>query len=133
MRLAQTARGFTPVTNRLLPLLVHPSRVKDSRLTKIIRRMAQHTGVDGFVRQQKAIISRPDSRAVLQTVRIPTLVLCGRQDALTPLSMHEEMARLTPGARLVVVEECGHLSTLEKPVEVNAALIQWLSAPAGNV
>lgn len=132
MRLAQTARGFTPITNRLLPLLVHPSRVKDPRLTRIIRRMAQHTGIDGFVRQQSAILSRSDSGAVLSKVRVPTLVLCGREDALTPLPMHEEMARIVPGAKLVVVEQCGHLSTLEKPAEVNAALREWLAARSSD-
>jgi len=55
-------------------------------------------------------------------------VLCGRQDALTPLARHEEMAAGIKGARLEVIEDCGHLSTLEKPAEVNAALRRWLAA-----
>jgi pimeloyl-ACP methyl ester carboxylesterase len=54
--------------------------------------------------------------------------LCGRDDAITPLPMSIEMAELIPGAQLAVIDECGHLSTLEKPREVNAALRAWLRA-----
>jgi pimeloyl-ACP methyl ester carboxylesterase len=127
IRLAQTERGFTPVTNRMLPLLVHPSRIKDAPLVRIVRDMAERTGIEGFVRQQTAIIGRLDSRPGLKDIKVPTLILCGREDAITPLARHEEMAALIPRAKLVVVEECGHLSTLERPNEVNAALRKWLT------
>jgi pimeloyl-ACP methyl ester carboxylesterase len=126
IRLAQTARGFTPVTSRMLPLLVHASRLKDAPLVQVIRDMADRTGIEGFVRQQTAIIARPDSRPGLADIAVPTLVLCGREDAITPLACHEEMAALIPGASLVVVETCGHLSTLEQPAAVNPALRDWL-------
>ncbi|HYN26667.1 MAG TPA: alpha/beta fold hydrolase [Burkholderiales bacterium] len=127
MKLAQTKRGFTPVTSRMLPLLLHPSRVKDARLTKTVRDMAERTGVEAYLRQQHAIISRPDFRPGLPKIKCPTLVLCGRQDQLTPLDCSEEMAAAIPRAKLVVVEECGHLSTLERPDEVNAAMRTWLT------
>jgi pimeloyl-ACP methyl ester carboxylesterase len=126
IRLAQTARGFTPVTNRMLPLLVHPSRLKDAPLVQVIRDMADRTGIDGFVRQQTAIIGRPDSRPGLKDIAVPALVLCGREDAITPLARHQEMAGLIPVASLVVIETCGHLSTLEQPAAVNQALRDWL-------
>lgn len=126
MKLAQSERGFTPVTSRMLPLLLHPSRVKDARLTKTVRDMAERTGVEAYLRQQRAIISRPDFRPGLSKIKCPTLVLCGRQDQLTPPECSEEMAAAIPGAKLVVVEECGHLSTLERPDEVNAAMREWL-------
>ena len=126
MKLAQSERGFTPVTNRMLPLMLHESRVKDAALINIIREMAERTGVEGYIRQQKAIIARPDFRPLLPTIKCPTLVLCGRQDRLTPLRNSEEMAQAIPGARLVVVEECGHMSTLERPKEVNRAMRKWL-------
>jgi pimeloyl-ACP methyl ester carboxylesterase len=128
MKLARTEKGFTPVTSRMLPLLLHPSRVKHTRLTKTIRDMAERTGVEAYLQQQRAIISRPDFRPELQKIRCPALVLCGRQDQLTPLECSEEMAAAIPGAKLVAVEECGHLSTLERPDEVNAALRAWLTA-----
>ena len=126
VRLAQTARGFQPVTRRMLPLLIHPSRMNDTALVEEVRGMAERTGVDAFVRQQKAIIGREDSRSDLAQVGVPSLVLCGREDELTPLIHHEEMARLIPDAELVVIEECGHISTLERPDEVSAAMLRWL-------
>ena len=126
MDLAQSGRNFTPVTSRMLPFLVHESRVKDAPLVKVIREMAERTGIEAYIRQQNAIISRPDYRPMLPSIACPTLVLCGRQDKLTPLENSEQMAAAIPGAKLVVVEECGHMSTLERPVEVNRAMRKWL-------
>lgn len=128
MKLAQTERGFTPVTNRMLPLMLHESRVKEVPLVNVIRDMANRTGVEAYLRQQRAIISRPDFRPGLPDIKCPTLVLCGREDQLTPLECSEEMAAAIPGARLVVAEQCGHLSTLERPEAVNAAMRAWLTA-----
>jgi pimeloyl-ACP methyl ester carboxylesterase len=126
MELAQQEGGFAPVTSRLLPLLVHPERVKDEPLVRTIREMAERVGLAAYLRQQAAIIGRPDFRPLLSSIRCPTLVLCGRQDALTPVAFHEEIAGGVAGAELRILEECGHLSTLERPAEVNAALRQWL-------
>jgi pimeloyl-ACP methyl ester carboxylesterase len=126
MKLAQAERVFTPVTNRMLPLMLHESRVKDAALVTIIREMAERTGIEGYIRQQKAIIARPDFRPLLPSIRCPTLVLCGRQDRLTPIENSEELAQAIPKSKLVVVEECGHLSTLERPAEVNRATRKWL-------
>jgi len=126
MELAQQEGGFAPVTSRLLPLLVHPARVKDEPLVRTIREMAERVGLAAYLRQQKAIIGRPDFRPHLASIGCPTLVLCGRQDALTPLAFHEEIAAAIPGARLEIIEDCGHLSTLERPAQVNALLRAWL-------
>lgn len=57
--------------------------------------------------------------------QVPALVLCGREDAATPLAMSREIAAAIPGARLEIVEDCGHLSTMERPALVNAALLRW--------
>jgi pimeloyl-ACP methyl ester carboxylesterase len=89
--------------------------------------MAERTGVEAYLRQQRAIISRPDFRPELPKIKCLTLVLCGRQDQLTPPECSEEMAAAIPQAKLLVVEECGHLSTLERPDEVNAAMRAWLT------
>jgi pimeloyl-ACP methyl ester carboxylesterase len=118
---------FLGITEVLLPLLIHPSRLGEHPLTEVVRSMAKKTGREAFVRQELAIISRADSRNLLATIECPTLVLCGRQDAITPLTLHEEMAGSIRLARLEVIEDCGHLSTLERPVEVNAALRRWLA------
>ena len=72
------------------------------------------------------MLERPDSRGELARIAVPTLVLCGRQDALTPPAMHEEMAAGIPGARLVVVEDSGHMTPLERPQAVTAVLRYWL-------
>jgi len=117
---------FKGVTPRLLPLLVHPARLEDKALTSLVMAMAERVGKGAFLRQQKAIMGRPDGREDLRRIACPTLILCGRQDALTPLALHEEIAGLVPGAALAVIEDCGHLSTLEKPASVTAALRRWV-------
>jgi pimeloyl-ACP methyl ester carboxylesterase len=124
---------FPRIAEILLPLLINPSRRAEPALRNVVKSMAKNTGKDAFIRQEHAIMSRADSLGLLATIACPTLVLCGRQDALTPLARHEEMAAAIKGARLEVIEDCGHLSTLEKPAEVNAALRRWLAVrtPAG--
>ena len=116
------------VTRLLWPDLVHPARQDDQRLLDALMAMARRIGRDGFLRQEKAIMARPDGRGDLARIAVPSLVLCGREDALTPLAWHEEMASLIPDAELVVIEDCGHLSTMERPAEVTAAMRRWLQA-----
>jgi pimeloyl-ACP methyl ester carboxylesterase len=124
--LAERGR-FLGITAALLPLLLHPSRLGDEKLVSTIRKMAKNTGKDAFIREERAIMSRVDSLPLLRTLSCPSLVLCGRQDRLIPFERHEEMASALHGSKLEVVEECGHLSTLERPAEVNAALMRWLA------
>ena len=125
--LAQRGR-FIGVTQALLPLLLHRARLGDDKLVSTVKKMAINIGQEAFIRQELAIMSRADSLPLLPAITCPTLLLCGRQDALTPPERHEEMARALPAAQLRVIEECGHLSTLERPAEVSAALQRWLSA-----
>ena len=117
---------FGSVADRMLPTLVHPDRLSDEGLVSAIRAMAARLGKDGFLRKQRAIMGRIDSRPHLPRIACPTLVLCGREDASTPLALSEEMAALVPGARIEVVERCGHMSPMERPAEVSAALRRWL-------
>ncbi|MPZ10278.1 MAG: alpha/beta fold hydrolase [Kiloniellaceae bacterium] len=119
---------FKGITPRLLPLFIHAARLDDAALTGTVEAMAERVGKDAFISQQRAIMGRRDHSATLVAIRVPTLVLCGRQDALTPLADHQALAAGIADARLVVVEDCGHLSTLERPDEVNAALRRWLLA-----
>jgi pimeloyl-ACP methyl ester carboxylesterase len=125
----QAERGdFKGVTGRLLPLLVHSDRLGDAALTGAIMAMSLRVGKEAYLRQQKAIIGRPDSRSRLGEITATTLVLVGRQDALTPLDLHEEMAARIPHARLVIVEQAGHLTTMEQPEAVTAVMRYWLQA-----
>ena len=109
-------------------LLVHPMRLGDRRLATILAAMADRVGRKAFLRQQQAILRRPDSWPDLADIRCPTLLLCGRQDRLAPPALQQEMADAIPGARNVVIEDCGHLSPLERPEMVTKALRDWLSA-----
>jgi len=92
----------------------------------IVLDMARDLGPEVFIRQSRALQRRPDQQATLRAVDVPTLVLCGRHDALCPVSRHELMAGLVPGATLRIIEEAGHLPTLERPEETTRALQRWL-------
>jgi len=117
---------FNEVISTLLSLLVHPDRMKDKQLCYDIKEMNRRVGPEVFLRQQGAIIGRADSRNDLSKMTSPTLILCGRQDALTPLEVHEEMSSGIPKARLAIIEDCGHMSTMERPQAVTALLRDWL-------
>ncbi len=124
----QTRIGkFHGVQPALLPLILHRSRLNDPEIVQPILAMAQEVGAEGFVREQTAIMARPDSRHLLVEIEVPTVVIVGRQDQTTPLPRAQEMAADIANARLVVIEECGHMSPLEKPAELSAALRRWLT------
>ncbi|MCA0368214.1 MAG: alpha/beta hydrolase [Proteobacteria bacterium] len=108
--------------------LLHPRHKADQSLIEVQVRMGLDVGAADFVRQQRAIIGRPDSRPDLPGIRVPTLVLVGDRDPLTPPIRAREMADALPDANLVIVPDCGHASTLEQPDAVNAALLDWLDA-----
>lgn len=114
------------IAKDLLPVLVHPDRLRDEEICDRIVDMAVEVGAEAFQRQQKALIRRPDSRDFLTTIKCPTLIICGAQDALTPLKVHQEMADLIPGAELHVVDDCGHLSSMERPEEINRLMRNFL-------
>jgi pimeloyl-ACP methyl ester carboxylesterase len=118
---------YGEVVDQLYGLLVHPMRLQDEALRRIVDQMADEVGASAFVRQQQAILGRIDSRPGLAAITCPTLVLVGDGDALTPPDRAEEMAGAIPGARLVVVPRCGHLSTLECAEAVTAAMEAWLA------
>jgi pimeloyl-ACP methyl ester carboxylesterase len=117
------------VVSTLAPRFVHDNRRDDAALMRTVRDMAGDTGLEAFVRQEKGIMSRPDSRPLLSRIACPTLVVVGDGDGLTPPDLAQEIAGGIKGARLVVVPNCGHLSTLERPEPVNAALTAWLGGP----
>ncbi len=107
--------------------MVHPSRLGDAGLMDDIHAMIERAPLAQFEAQTRALLNRPDRTALLAQIRVPTLVLCGRDDAWSPLARHAQMARHIPDARLVAVPECGHMATMERPAEVTAALVAWLA------
>lgn len=123
-------RGFDAALEALWPSEVAPGRVDDTALHERFVAMCRRCGPDVFARQVAAILVRADSRPDLPGLDLPALVVCGRQDAITPLDSSVEMAELLPRGRLVVLEDCGHLSSWEQPEAVGAALRGWLLEPA---
>jgi pimeloyl-ACP methyl ester carboxylesterase len=128
LQLNELARreGAGRVQEEIMPLLICKHRLADKAYTDLIVQMAVDTGTEAFLRQHAALMSRGDNRPLLPAIHCPTLVLVGRQDILTPLELSEEIAAAIPGARLEIIEDCGHLSTLEQPEAVNRALRRWL-------
>ncbi|HEX2691538.1 MAG TPA: alpha/beta fold hydrolase [Kofleriaceae bacterium] len=118
--------SFAAVIEALYPRVVHPSRLGDAALRQIFDQMAVDVGPEAFIRQQGAIMGRPDSRPGLAAIRCPTLVVVGDADALTPPELADEIAAAIPGARRATIADCGHLSTLEQPQAVNTVLESWL-------
>ncbi len=127
IELAKAGR-FAEVEEGLFPLLVHRDRHGDAALRSVVRTMGEETGAEVFLRETKAILGRADSRPTLATIACPTLVLVGDGDGLTPPALAQEIAAGIRGARLAVVPDCGHLSTLERPAAVNKALAEWMAS-----
>jgi len=123
--LARSGR-YGEIPELAFPIYVHRRRHDDEALKRLVRTMAEETGVAAFLRQQAAIIGRPDSRPGLGKIACPTLVLVGEGDEATPPELAREIAAAIPGARLTVIPNSGHLSTLEEPEAVTAALVDWM-------
>lgn len=133
IELTERFKGFAPISRTVLPSMLPPSRQGDEALVATVKDMAERVGAAAFIRQQRAILGRTPAVPELPGIEIPTLVLCGDEDVRTPVEWHRDMATGIPGARLVVIPACGHMSTLECPEAVNTALREWLTqAPVAN-
>jgi len=117
---------YRAVLDELFPGFVHPSRQGDAALRQLIYDMGDDIGPEAFMRQQMAVIGRPDSRPTLAWIRCPTLVLTGDQDNTIPNSLSMEMSSGIPGAKLVVLANCGHLPQVEQTQATADALTEWL-------
>jgi pimeloyl-ACP methyl ester carboxylesterase len=133
--LLATAReqGMRAAGRAWVQRMVHPDRLTDARLIDAILDMIERQPVDRFAMQIEALLARPDAGAVLRRTRCPALVLCGRQDAWSTLAQHQEMAAMIPDAVLEVIDDCGHMSMMEQPERVGAALADWLRQPAAGL
>lgn len=111
----------------LTRFLLHPSRLDDRALLDNRSRMSRSYGRDRYIAHQTAALNRPDRTCLLTTIRVPTLLAVGREDRITPVAQHEEMASLIPGARLSIIEQSGHMLPLERPAELARELTAWLN------
>ncbi len=125
IRLTKMGR-FKGVTPKLLPLLIHPDFLEDDDITSTIMEMAAVVGQEVFVQQQTAILDRIDSRPSLADINVETLIICGRQDELTPIHLLQELADNIRKSSLHIIEDCGHLPPLEQPEQVTSLMRQWL-------
>ena len=124
--MALAEKDFPAVIEALTPRLMTPEALADPDKSGTVGAMALAAGKEAFVRQETAIIGRIDSRPHLAKIACPTLVVAGREDALMPLELLEEIARDVPKATLAVIERCGHIPSLERPEELTELLVSWL-------
>jgi len=129
-RRGQMARAmageFHAVLDEAFPLFVHPSRQGDAALRQLVHDMGADVGADGYIRQQAAVMARVDSRPSLAWIKCPTLVLTGDADNTIPNALSKEMADGIHGAKLVILDHCGHMPQPEQPQATTAALVEWL-------
>lgn len=124
--IALAANDFPAVIEALLTRMAHPDHADTPEVGGMFQSMANGLGREVFVRQERAIMSRGDSRALLPDIACPTLVVCGQQDLITPPGVHRELAAAISGARFEIIEQCGHLSPLEQPEPLTEILREWL-------
>ena len=124
--MALADRDFETVSTTLLPRLMTPGHLEDAVLTGTIGNMALAVGREAFKRQEEAIIARIDSRPFLEDIRCRTLVIAAAHDQLMPVPVLKELSDGIPGSRLEIVEDSGHMATLEQPGRVVELLRAWV-------
>jgi len=125
--MALAEKDFPAVIEALMPKLMTAEHQEDLDLRGTITEMALGVGKEGFARQETAIIGRIDSLPHLKDIRCPTLVVAARHDQLMPVEILRELAQGIAGARLEIIEDSGHMSTLEQPAKVAELLERWLA------
>jgi len=129
------SQGMRAMLRQWLPPMIDSRRINDRALVNSITEMMSRKTPDIFAAQVRALLARPDASAVLEQIRCPVLVLTGREDSWATPAQHAAMAAKIAAARiagsqLVIVPDCGHMSMMERPAEVSAALRAWLAQPA---
>ena len=118
---------FRGVTRHLMKSFLSLAAMADEALVARVIAMAEAVGRENFILQQQAILNRRNQSDTLRRLAVPALVLCGSLDTLTPPDISRQMAALAPQAELVILDEVGHLSTMEAPDRVTAHLNAYLA------
>ena len=118
--------GMAAVAQQWIPPMVHPDRISDRRLIEPIEAMVQRYSVAQFKAQIQALLHRRDARPMLAKIKCPTLVACGRQDAWSTLQQHQAIANAIKGAELAIIEDSGHMVSMEQPEALSSLLLRWL-------
>jgi len=118
-------RGMAAMAMKWVQGMLWPPRLSEAPLVSSVVDMMARKTPDIFAAQIRALLGRPDAGSLLGEVRCPTLVLAGEDDSWAPAARHREMAARIPHSQLVVVPQCGHMCTLERPEAVTHALLEW--------
>jgi pimeloyl-ACP methyl ester carboxylesterase len=121
------SQGMAAMLRQWLPPMIDSRRIHDTALVEAIIQMMSRKTPEIFAAQVKALLARPDASTVLEQIRCPALLLTGREDGWSGPAQHSGMAAKIAGSQLVIVPDCGHMSMLERPADVSAALRTWLT------
>jgi len=129
-RLLDIARrdGMRAMAHAWVQGMVHPSRLGERELIDAILDMFESKSADIYAAQVRALLERPDAAPLLHKIRVPTLLLCGHEDAWSPPQRHAEMRDAIDGSTFVDIPVCGHMVTMERPDAVNVAMRAWLAS-----
>jgi pimeloyl-ACP methyl ester carboxylesterase len=127
VELART-QGMRAMARHWVQNMVHPARLSDEHLVNSIVEMFGRKSPEVFAAQITALLNRPDATPVLSQIRCRTLVLCGREDAWSPVARHRDIAGRIFASTLVIIENCGHMAPMERPEAVTAAMRKWFES-----
>lgn len=125
-------QGMDALLATWIPQIIHPDRTRDMKLVKELTAMMMRFTPEDVARQNQAMLTRADLVPVVSTIACPVMLLCGRQDRYSPLERHQEMLAMISRGSLSVIEDCGHMSTMERPEAVTRLMREWLTAPEQN-
>jgi len=121
------SKGYLNMIRQVTPRFLHPETVESGLVGQLMIKQAAEVGLDAFCVHQKAMMTRPDNRALASTIQKPVIVMVGSGDIVTPVSGHEELAAMIPEAELIKVPDAGHMITLENPSVTTNVLRRWLT------
>ena len=116
---------FAKVIDGMMPILLHPDQ-QSGLLPPFVREMAGRVGAEVFARRHRAIGSRQDSCDILRAAKFPVRSICGREDGMSTIAEHIEIAELAGRGRFSIIEQCGHMTILERPQAATALMRDWL-------
>jgi pimeloyl-ACP methyl ester carboxylesterase len=120
--IAAIERDYARFVDGLVKFTTHTTFQADAAALEALKVMKRDIGAETAIRQNRAVMARRDQRDFVRTIALPTLVLVGAEDRVTPPELSEELARLILDAWLERLPECGHMAPLEQPQRVAAAL-----------
>lgn len=130
LTLVEMARrdGMRAMAREWVKGMVHAKRLADAALVDPILDMFESKTPEIYAAQTRALINRPDAKRVLTSIRVPTLVLCGREDSWAPVQRHLEMSADIAGSTFVEIPDSGHMCTMERPEAVSSAMKKWFAS-----